>query len=76
MAQYWIIITKAVLIILKLKVYIGYKRVQRNISKLININKEMIDSESGYSKNCIEVDKKYTFWKPTQIDKVAAMMND
>ena len=65
MAQYWIIITKAVLIILKLKVYIGYKRVQRNISKLININKEMIDSESGYSKNWIEVDKKYTFWKPT-----------
>ena len=65
MAQYCIIITKAVLIILKLKVYIGYKRVQRNISKLININKEMIDSESGYSKNWIEVDKKYTFWKPT-----------
>ena len=43
---------------LKLKVYIGYKRVKRKMLKLIDINKKMINRESGYSKNWIEVDEK------------------
>ena len=42
---------KTVLAILKLKVYIEYKRIKRKVTKFIEIHEDLVDNESGLTTN-------------------------
>ena len=52
------------------KQYIGNFHIQNNISQIIEISKELIQIESGYSIDLISVKSENRFWNKTQIDVV------
>ena len=56
------------MVIVKIKVYLGYKRVYRNITNMIKIGKEMVELFSSTRKQWDKIESRY--WKPLWIDQV------
>lgn len=61
---------------LKLKIYIGYKRIERKVTKFIEIHEDLVDNESGLTTNWKNIIIKNRFWQKTWVDEVAIMMQD
>ena len=60
--------------ILKLKVYIGYKQIKRNITKFIEIHEDLVDYESGLTTNWKNIRTENRFWQQMWVDKVVIMI--
>ena len=56
---------------LSIKLYLGYKRVQRNAIKYIKIGKQAIIAEAEYSKDWKQVESEQRYWIKGQLDNIA-----
>ena len=66
-----LIIPQIAIDILVMKTYYGYKRVERNIAIIININEEYINQVSRISTNWDKIKLEERFWNLSWIDLIA-----
>ena len=52
---------KIVLVILAMKLYLGYRRVRKNVINMIEMSKEYIESLRSFSNRWHEVESKYKY---------------